>query len=89
MPVIWRYRFDSCPDYKKNNNMKQLAEKQIFRYKKLARQKTSLELYGNDLNIWNVRDISSGDLDEAYAVGLHDSDIENARVILDLLEIEY
>ena len=69
--------------------MKQLAEKQIFRYKKLARQKTSLELCGNDLNIWNIRDISSGDLDEAYAVGLHDSDIENARVILDLLEIEY
>lgn len=69
--------------------MKQLTEEQISRYKKLARQKTSLELCGNDLNIWNLRDISSGDLDEAYAVGLHDSDIENARVILDVLGVEY
>jgi hypothetical protein len=69
--------------------MKQLTEEQITRYKKLARQKKSFELRGNDCSIWNIRDISSGDLDETYAVGLHDSDIENARVILDLFEIEY
>jgi hypothetical protein len=70
----------------KNNNMKQLTEDQISRYKKLARKKTSVENCGDE---WNVRDISSGDLDEAYAVGLHDSDIENARVILDVLGVEY
>jgi len=73
----------------KNNTMKHLTEEQILRYKKLARQKTSLEMCGNDWVIWNIREISSGDLDEAYAIGLHDSDIENARVILDLLWIKY
>ncbi len=71
------------------DNMKHLTEEQILKYKKLARQKTSLELCGNDWIAWNIREISSGDLDEAYAIGLHDSDIQNARVILDLLWIEY
>ncbi len=66
--------------------MKQLTEEQISRYKKLAQKKSSNEIYGDE---WNIREISGGNFDEAYAVGLHDSDIENARVILDLIGIEY
>jgi hypothetical protein len=66
--------------------MKQLTEEQISRYKKLARKKTSVEDCGDE---WNIREITGGRFNEAYAVGLHDSDIENARVILDVLGIDY
>lgn len=66
--------------------MKQLTEEQISRYKKLAQKRTSVENCGDK---WNIHEISGGNFDEAYSVGLHDSDIENARVILDLLGVEY
>ena len=70
--------------------MNQLTESQIYKYIKLAKQKTSLELNDNDWLTWNIREIVDGpDLDEAYDVGYKDASILNARIILDLIEIEY
>jgi hypothetical protein len=66
--------------------MRQLTEDQISRYKKLAQKTTSVEDCGDE---WNMYEISGGNFDDAYSVGLHDSDIENARVILEVLGIEY
>lgn len=66
--------------------MKQLTEEQISRYKKLAQEETSKEYCADD---WNPYEISGGNYDDAYFLGCKDADIENARVILDVLGVEY
>lgn len=66
--------------------MKKLTEKQIDNLKKLAKYTTSVEDCADE---WNPYEISGGNFDDAYYVGYKDADIENARFILDLLEIEY
>jgi hypothetical protein len=66
--------------------MKQLTENQIENFKLLASKSTSVEECGDE---WNPCDISGGNFDDAYYVGYEDADIENARFILDLFEIEY
>jgi len=66
--------------------MKQLTEQQIEQYKRLAIQETSIESCGDE---WNPYEISGGNFDDAYYVGYKDADIENARFILHLFEIEY
>lgn len=66
--------------------MKNLTEEQIENFKKLAKQSTSVEDCGDE---WNPYEISGGNYDDAYYAGYKDADIENARFILDLFEIEY
>jgi hypothetical protein len=66
--------------------MKQPTEKQIEDLKILARKSTSQENCPDD---WNPYEISGGNYDDAYWVGYNDADIENARFILDMLEIDY
>jgi hypothetical protein len=66
--------------------MKQLTEQQIEKFKKLAKQETSQEYCEDD---WNPYEISGGNFDDAYYLGCKDSDIYNARFILNLFGIKY
>jgi hypothetical protein len=66
--------------------MKELTEEQIKSLKQLAKNTTSTEDCGDD---WNPYDISGGNYDDAYYVGYEDAEIENARFILNLFELDY
>lgn len=66
--------------------MKQLTEHQIKNFKILAQKETSVE---SNVDDWNPSEISGGNFDDCYEVGYIDSEIENARFILDLVGIEY
>jgi hypothetical protein len=66
--------------------MKALTETQIQDFKRLAKRSTTTENHPDD---WNPGDMSGGNFDDCYWLGHNDADIENARFILDLLEIEY
>jgi hypothetical protein len=67
--------------------MGQLTEKQIENLKKLAIKSTSTEQC--EEGEWNPYEMSGGNFDDCYWIGYEDAEIENARLILDLLEIEY
>ena len=66
--------------------MKQLTEDHIEHLKKLANRTTSRE---DCQDARNSFEISGGRFDEAYWVGYNDSEIENARFILSIYEINY
>lgn len=66
--------------------MRQLTEQQIEQFKRLAKQETSIESCGDE---WNPYDLSGGNFDDAYQLGIKDADVENARFILDIFQIEY
>lgn len=67
--------------------MGKLTEQEIDRLKKLANKQTSTEYC--EEGEWNPYEISGGNFDDAYWLGYKDAEIENARVILSLLDIEY
>ncbi len=67
--------------------MKQLTEEQIENFKQKAKKKTTVE--NNPDGEWNPYEFSGGNFDDCYFLGEEDAEIENARFILDLFEIEY
>lgn len=67
--------------------MKELTKEQIIKFKKLAEQQTSYEYCSQEE--WNPRELSGGNFDDAYYLGQKDAYIDNARLILDLFEIDY
>jgi hypothetical protein len=63
-----------------------ITEEQIEQLKRLATKKTTIETNPDD---WNPYDLSGGNFDDAYQIGYDDAEIDNARFILDILEIPY
>lgn len=66
--------------------MKQLTEHEIKEFIFLAKKETSME---SNVDDWNPSEISGGNFDDCYVVGYIDSEIVNARFILDLVGIKY
>ena len=66
--------------------MEGFTEQQIEELKTLARLSTTVEDCGED---WNPYEISGGNYDDAYWTGRKDAEIEYARCILSILNIEY
>ena len=64
----------------------ELSVEQIKYFKNKAKSKTSEEIMGEN---WNPHEFSGGNFDDAYAAGFNDSEIENARFILELFNIEF
>lgn len=68
---------------------RELTTEELVRFKSLAKMKTSIESSIDNEEDWNPYDLSGGNFDDAYYLGQKDSDIEYARLILDLYNIEY
>lgn len=64
----------------------ELTVEQIKYLKTKAKSKTSQEIMGEG---WNPYEFSGGNFDDAYDAGFNDAEIENARYILELFDVEF